>query len=66
MVIDNNRTIHYINKIRSWLFRKMNKIHKNLEIHQEKRVYPGGTKGKESVCNTGHMDSIPGLGRSPE
>ena len=26
---------------------------------------PGGSDDKESVCNTGDMGSIPGLGRSP-
>ena len=25
----------------------------------------GGSDGKESVCNAGHLGSIPGLGRSP-
>ena len=24
----------------------------------------GGSTGKESTCNTGHLSSIPGLGRS--
>ena len=27
--------------------------------------FPGGSNGKESTCNAGDMDSIPGLGRSP-
>ena len=27
--------------------------------------FPGGSDGKESVCNAGDPDSIPGLGRSP-
>ena len=27
--------------------------------------FPGGSGGKESACNTGDLDSIPGLGRSP-
>ena len=26
---------------------------------------PGGSDGKESACNPGDLDSIPGLGRSP-
>ena len=26
---------------------------------------PNGSDGKESACNAGDMDSIPGLGRSP-
>ena len=27
--------------------------------------YPGGLDGKESACNAGDLDMIPGLGRSP-
>ena len=27
--------------------------------------FPGGSDGKESVCNAGDLSSIPGLGRSP-
>ena len=27
--------------------------------------FPGGSHGKESACNAGYLDSIPGLGRSP-
>ena len=27
--------------------------------------FPGGTNSKESVCNAGDLDLIPGLGRSP-
>ena len=27
--------------------------------------FPGGSDGKESVCNAGDVSSIPGLGRSP-
>ena len=27
--------------------------------------FPGSSAGKESACNAGDMDSIPGLGRSP-
>ena len=26
--------------------------------------FPGGSEGKESACNAGDLDSIPGLGRS--
>ena len=26
--------------------------------------FPGGSDGKESACNVGDLDSIPGLGRS--
>ena len=28
--------------------------------------FPGDSDGKESACNAGDMDSIPGSGRSPE
>ena len=27
--------------------------------------FPGGSVGKESACNVGDLDLIPGLGRSP-
>ena len=27
--------------------------------------FPGGSAGKESVCNVGDLGSVPGLGRSP-
>ena len=27
--------------------------------------FPGGSAGKESTCNVGHLGSIPGLRRSP-
>ena len=27
--------------------------------------FPGGSDGKESVCNAGDLRSIPGSGRSP-
>ena len=29
------------------------------------RGFPGGSDSKESACNAGDQDSIPGLGRSP-
>ena len=28
--------------------------------------FPGGSDGKQSICNAGDLGSIPGLGRSPE
>ena len=28
-------------------------------------VFPGGSDGKESACNTGDLGSIPEMGRSP-
>ena len=27
--------------------------------------FPCGSAGKESACNAGDLDSVPGLGRSP-
>ena len=36
--------------------------------HQQYRVdwgFPGGSDDKESACNEGDLDSIPGLERSP-
>ena len=27
--------------------------------------FRGGSEGKESACNAGDLDSLPGLGRSP-
>ena len=27
--------------------------------------FPGGSAGKESICNAGDLDSIPGFERSP-
>ena len=27
--------------------------------------FPGGSAGKESACNAGDLDSIPGFGRTP-
>ena len=29
------------------------------------KCFPGGSDSKESVCNTGDLGLIPGLGRSP-
>ena len=31
----------------------------------QKRIFPGGSDGKESACNAGDEGSIPGSGRSP-
>ena len=28
-------------------------------------IFPGGSDGKESVCNAENQGSIPGLGRTP-
>ena len=34
--------------------------------HPHSMGFPCGSAGKESACNVGELDSIPGLGRSPE
>ena len=34
-------------------------------IHKAFMVFSGGLVSKESACNVGDLDSIPGLGRSP-
>ena len=31
----------------------------------EEKGFPGGSAGKESACNVGDLDLIPGLGRFP-
>ena len=31
----------------------------------QKLGFPGSSDGKESTCNVGDLDSIPGLGTSP-
>ena len=35
------------------------------ELSLQRRGFPGGSEGKESVCNVGDLGLIPGLGRSP-
>ena len=34
-------------------------------IHKAFMVFSGGLVSKESACNAGDLDSIPGLGRFP-
>ena len=34
-------------------------------LYSEKKKKPVGSDGKESACNAGDPDSVPGLGRSP-
>ena len=34
-------------------------------LHRKQWDFPGGSDGKESVCNAGDLGSKPGLGRSP-
>ena len=42
------------------------KIHKNFETGPKKKCKAaGGSAGRESACNAGDQDLIPGLGRSP-
>ena len=38
----------------------------NVLLVATKFHFPGGSDGKEYVCNVGYLDSIPGSGRSPE
>ena len=38
----------------------------HFHIHRVLRGFPGGSDGKESACNVGHLALIPGLGRSWE
>jgi len=35
------------------------------QITNKDQGFPGGSAGKESTCNVGDLDSIPGLERSP-
>ena len=38
----------------------------DLSVHTLSSLgFPGGSDGRESACNVGDLDSIPGLGRSP-
>ena len=37
-----------------------------LSLVQKERGFSGGSDGKETTCNMGDLDLIPGLGRSPE
>ena len=39
---------------------------KRLSSSRIKMGFPGGSDAKESACNEGDLNSIPGLGRSPE
>ena len=38
---------------------------KGQTTHSSILGFPGGSADKESTCNAGDLDSIPGLGRSP-
>ena len=38
---------------------------KIIYLYHVKYFFPGGSYGKESVCNAGDLSSIPELGRSP-
>ena len=40
-------------------------VQNKIKIIFFKKSFPGGSDGKESVCNTGDLGSIPGSGRSP-
>ena len=36
-----------------------------LNVSKMARTFPGSSTGKESACNAGDPNSIPGLGRPP-
>ena len=36
-----------------------------ISVKEERLGFPGGSDSKESTCNAGDLDSVPGLGRSP-
>ena len=42
-----------------------NKLKIQINIYYIAICFPCGSAGKESACNVGDLDSIPGLGRSP-
>ena len=47
--------------------KKNKKKHKKPWNHKNHRPgFPGGLDGKESACNAGDAESVPGSGRSPE
>ena len=48
-----------------FLFFFPNQLFLILLPHSDKRGFPGGSDGKESVYSAGDPGSIPGLGRSP-
>ena len=39
--------------------------HLNYRDPRRRRIFPGGSDGKESACNVEDLGLIPGLGRSP-
>ena len=40
-------------------------LEKGLATHSIFLGFPCGSAGKESACNVGDLDLVPGLGRSP-
>ena len=53
-----------------WLFCIKTQMHGSSQIHNcwvhtRDWRFPGGSDGKESICNVGDLDSIPGLGSYP-
>ena len=52
--------------ISGWLMQWQGREKSNYELlYDSCYVFPGGSDGKASACNTGDPGSIPGLGRSP-
>ena len=54
-------TLHFVRRFSHALGLLINIV----SLHIEFWGFPGGSAGKESACNAGDLDSIPGLGRSP-
>ena len=48
-----------------WLGSITDSMDMNFSKFREIGGFPGGSDGKESACNAGHLGLIPGLGRSP-
>ena len=45
--------------------KELSNYHAIVLISHARRGFPDSSVGKESVCNAGDLDLIPGLGRSP-
>ena len=48
-----------------WFLGQENPLEKGYTPHSNILGLPCGSSGKESACNAGDLDSIPGLGRAP-
>ena len=52
-------------QIRLLLMEKVTSSKGKFQASQVALGFPGSSAGKESTCNAGDLNSIPGLGRSP-